>query len=302
MKRKINAASKNLAVRLSPGAFFSLFPALFVVTILFGGGFVLVIAESVGFLAGVRSELTLSNFERIWNDREIRAAFSFTVYVTTASTLLAAIIGTSAAVWLRTEFEKSAFLKTLLQFPIAVPHLAIALLLLNFFAPSGFFARVGFAAGWIENPQQFPVLINDGWGVGIILGYVLKESPFVALFVLTILARGENDFEQVAQNLGASRRQRFRFVTLPLVAPAVVFSSLIVWAFVFGAFEMPLLLGRSFPSMLAINAQRKFAGTDLTDRPEAMALAFLMTAVSIVFVWLYLRLAQSLDTESSAFF
>lgn len=295
-------ARQNSAFRVWLAAIGGTLPAFLVILILFCGGLFLAATESLGFVFGANDKLTFAHLASLWRDREIRAAIGFTLYVTTISTIISAIIGTAFAVWLRKRFAGSLVLKTLLQFPLGIPHLVVALLLLNFLARSGFFARLFFAFGAIANPQEFWVLVNDNYGIGIILAYVLKESPFVALFVLTILARDGAEFEAVAENLGASRWQQFRFVTLPIIAPAVTFSSLIVWAFIFGAFEIPLLLGRSYPAMLAVNVQRKFGGSNFTDRPEALALAIVMTAISLLFAWLYLKFAEKGDGANSAHF
>lgn len=270
-----------------------LLPALSVIVVLFGGSLFFAAAESFGFFSPLGGGLTTGNFRRLRLDPEVRAAFLFTLYVTTLATLLSAAGGTLLALVLRRPLAESATLKTLLQFPLAVPHLVTALILLHFLAPSGFIARLFYAAGLIVAPTDFPALVNDAYGVGVISSYVIRETPFIALIVLTILVRVGDDFEQVARTLGASAWQRFRFVTLPLIAPAVVFSSMIVWTFIFGAFEIPFVLGRSYPAMLSIHVQREFNSTDLTDRPAAMALAVVMTAVTTLFVWLYLRLTRN---------
>jgi len=269
-------------------------PALLVVVLLFGGGFFFVAAESFGYSsAAAETGFTFANFFRLFTDREVIAAFYLTLFVTFAATLLSAICGLLTALWLRKKMRKSQLLSALLQFPLAVPHLAVSLLLLNILAPSGIFARFFYLFGLIETPADFPVLVADEYGIGIIFSYVLKETPFIALIVLTVLVRTGDDLEQVARNLGASAIQRFRFVTLPLTAPSLVFSSLIVWVFVFGAFEVPFILGRSYPAMLAVAVQRKFNGTDLTERPEALALAVLMTIITTIFVGVYLRLTKN---------
>jgi putative spermidine/putrescine transport system permease protein len=293
----VSSVEKGASRRLKKNFthYWLILPALLVVALLFGGGFFFAAAESFGYFSAVgNAGFTFANFVRVFNDREVIAAFYLTLFVTFVSTIISAICGTITAHWLRNKMRKSAFLNTLLQFPLAVPHLAVSLLLLNILAPSGIFARFFYLFGLIETPSDFPVLVADEYGIGIIFSYVLKETPFIALIILTVLARTGDDLEQVARNLGASAIQRFRFVTLPLIAPSLVFSSLIVWIFVFGAFEVPYILGRSYPSMLAVAVQRKFNGTDLTERPEALALAILMMVITTIFVGLYLRLTKNL--------
>lgn len=265
-----------------------LLPALSVVLGLFLGGMILSAANS----------LPLTTYATVLADREVRAAVGLTIVLTIVSTALSTLCGLAVAVVVHRFARNSSALKTLLQIPLAVPHLAAAFILLNLFAPSGLIARF-----FVSTPQDFPVLVNDAYGIGIVIAYVLKETPFVALVILSTLVRTGDEFDQVAQNLGATRWQRFRFVTLPLVAPAMAFSSLLVFAYVFGAFEIPYVLGRQFPAVLAIVGNRKFTGTDLDERPEAFAIAVLVTIAAAFFVWLYLRLSQKQgETERPTLF
>ncbi len=254
-----------------------LLPALSVVLGLFLGGMILSAANS----------LPLTTYATVSADREVRAAVGLTLALTIVSTALSTLCGLAVAVVVHRFARNSSALKAVLQIPLSIPHLAAAFILLNLFAPSGLIARF-----FVSTPQDFPVLVNDAYGLGIVIAYVLKETPFVTLVILTTLVRTGDELDQVARNLGASRWQRFRFVTLPLVAPAMAFSSLLVFAYVFGAFEIPYVLGRQFPTVLAIVGNRKFTGTDLDERPEAFAIAVLMTIAAAIFVWLYLRLSQ----------
>ena len=103
-----------------------------------------------------------------------------------------------------------------------------------------------------------------------------------------------DEYEQAALTLGASWWQRLRHVTLPLAAPAAVSASLVVFAFIFGAFEVPFILGRPYPAMLSVVAQRRYLSTDLADRPGAVAVAVVIALVTALLVWAYLRLARAL--------
>src|SRR5207253_4470669 len=107
-------------------------------------------------------------------------------------------------------------------------------------------------------PADFPALVNDRYGAGILIAYVLKETPFIALVTLAMLRRTAGEYELAAATLGASAWQRFRYVTLPLVAPSVISAALLVFAFIFGAFKVPFILGRPYPAMLGVEAQRRF--------------------------------------------
>ena len=70
--------------------------------------------------------------------------------------------------------------------------------------------------------------------------------------MLAILQSVGEDYEQAAQSLGANRWQQFRYVTLPLIMPGVLSASVIVFAFTFGAYEIPAILGQTFPKALPV--------------------------------------------------
>jgi putative spermidine/putrescine transport system permease protein len=53
----------------------------------------------------------------------------------------------------------------------------------------------------------------------------------------------------------------------------------IVVAFTLGTFEVPLLPGRSFPSVLPVPAHRRSTDGDLAARPEAMAVSVVITVL-----------------------
>jgi putative spermidine/putrescine transport system permease protein len=130
------------------------------------------------------------------------------------------------------------------------------------------------------------VLVRDRYGLGIILHYVSKEIPFLVLIVLAVLRTQGATYDLVAENLGASPWQRLRFVTLPLVLPALAAGSALVFAFVFGAYEVPALLGVRYPRTLAVLALEYFANPDLNRRAEGMAISLLISLIILAAVGL----------------
>ena len=75
--------------------------------------------------------------------------------------------------------------------------------------------------------------------------------------------------------------------------PGLVSASAIVFAFIFGAYEVPALLGASSPQTLPVMAYRSFTDTDLASRPQAMAIAMLIAVVSVVMIALYTRVLRA---------
>src|SRR5215475_2635100 len=270
-------------------------PALAVIGVLFVGGLALAAAQSLGYFAPTGANaFTLRHYAALSGDGEVYASLWLTLRLATLATVISAVCALALALGLREFARRSRAVNLLLQIPLSAPHLAMAGALITLIAPSGLLARMAYAAGLIQQPADFPALINDRYGAGIVLSYVLKEAPFIALMTLALLARLGDEYEQAARTLGASAWQRFRRVTLPLVAPAVLSSSLMVFAFIFGAFEVPFILGRPFPAMLSVVAQQRYLDVNLAVRPGAIALMSVSALLTAALAWAYLRLTRAL--------
>ncbi|NJS40771.1 MAG: ABC transporter permease subunit, partial [Rhodobacteraceae bacterium] len=149
------------------------------------------------------------------------------------------------------------------------------------------------AAGLIATPADFPALTHDPYAIGIILLYVWKELPFITLILLANLQSIDKDHEATARSLGATRWQAFRFVLLPMLLPGLLSASALVFAFAFGAYEVPLVLGAHAPTTLPVLAWRSFTDTDLATRPEAMAMAVIIAVIGLAILLLYARALRS---------
>jgi putative spermidine/putrescine transport system permease protein len=283
-----------------------LMPALLVVAGLFGLGMFEVMRQSVGIglvVPGPSTGPTLAYYAALVRDQEIRAALGLTLWVAGISTALSVVCGVAVALGLRSGRRLRRGGHTLLQAPLALPHLVVALATITVFAQSGLLARAAFALGVIDAPSEFPALVNDNAGIGIIVAYAFKEVPFIALVATTLLARRGDESDEIARTLGASPWQRFRHVTWPFLAPGVSAAALMIFAYVFSAFEAPFLLGQPYPAMLPVVAQQRFMSLDLTDRPAAMACALVLTAIAAVVVRLYVAAAgQAAGRERPALF
>ena len=205
-------------------------------------------------------------------------------------------LAVTAAMILRPRFAGSRIVTFIFQLPLPVPHLVAAAGMVLLLTQSGLFARLFYYAGVLERPNQFPVLVFDRWQLATILVYLWKEIPFMGLVVLAVLKGIGQEYEEIAQTLGANRWQRFRYVLLPLLMPGLATTGIIVFAFVFGSFEIPLLLGQRYPNVLPVTVYRTYIDPDLNQRPEAMAIGMIITAIVILLLNLAQRLSQRLRT------
>jgi len=76
-------------------------------------------------------------------------------------------------------------------------------------------------------------------------------------------------------------------IILPLSMPSIISASTIVFAFAFGAFEIPYLLGATYPKTLSVWAYYNYISPDLINRPVAMVISIVLTLICIVLVVIY---------------
>ncbi len=256
-------------------------PACIVVGLLVLAAFGYAFAQSVGLLPLTgRSNLSVTAYREVLSGAsgELWPSLLLTLWVAAASTAIAVLSALAAVVWLdRPRARRRGLAAGLLHMNLAIPHVVWAVALLLLLAQTGLIARGAAAIGVIDSSSGFPRVLNDRFGIGVIIHYATKEAPFLALIGLTLSRSQPRELGHVAETLGATGWRRARLVTLPVVLPGVLAAAAVVFVFVVGAFEAPTLLGVSSPRVLSVLGLDLFNDSDLTVRPQAMALAVLMT-------------------------
>jgi putative spermidine/putrescine transport system permease protein len=255
-------------------------PALLIVGGLFGTGLALGVLTSLGYQPYLDGwSWTTANYTGLLSDPAVRASLVLTIRTAVLATVGCAGGGLALAILVQSTRRGRRLLTGLLQVGLPVPHLVAALAMSLLLAQSGLLSRLTHAAGLTGAPADFPALTQDGFGWATLAEYVWKETPFVALVVLSAVARGVTPLQDVAATLGARPWQRFRHVVLPLVTPALAAASVIVFAFTFGSYEVPAVLGRPYPAALSVVAYQRFTDADLTARPQAFAIGVVLAVV-----------------------
>ncbi len=287
-----------LSIRRRPTAFLLVLPSLVVIGLFLIGGVGFAFAQSLGMFALLGdSEVTLRHYGDVLRDPDFGSALLVSLRISVVSTLIALVISVGMALLLRRRLRGDGILRLFFQLPLPIPHLVGAVGITLLVAQSGLIARLLHAVGLLAERSNFPLLVGDGFGAGIVIVYIWKEVPFITLLLLAALAAISDQYEEAARTLGASAWQRFRHVLLPLLFPAMLSASLIVFAFTFGAFEVPYVMGRTYPKALPVWAYERFNDGDLNQRPEALAVSVLIALLATVIVLAYGNLTRRLLTS-----
>lgn len=260
--------------------FLLMIPSLLVIIPLFGGGLVYGFFQSMGYFPGAGGyEISFQHYHQVLFSPDFLQSFWLTFYVAGTSTLLAALISLILSVLLMDYSSKSGWFYFVLQIPLTVPHLVIAVAAIFLLDPAGILSRLLYAGGMIQDSGSFPLLIHDDAGVGIIFSYVWKEIPFITLMLTAALKQFGSEYNEVGKTLNAGLFSRLRYIFLPAVMPNLASAALIVFAFTFGAFEVPWLLGKTWPRMLPVQAYQQFSDVDLLTRPEGIATGLIIALI-----------------------
>jgi putative spermidine/putrescine transport system permease protein len=256
---------------------------------------------STGLIGLLATGFTLRYWSHVLVDGQIWISLAYSLLLGSAS------LGASLALALALQAALGARLRTgalrgLLFLPMAIPPLVAALLSVQMLGNAGLLSRVAHAAGLVARPEDFPTLLYTPAGLGIVITHVMLVTPFL-LLLLDRLARHAllSDLEQVARTLGASPWQAWRRVCLPVLlrASAPVLSVYLV--VLMGAYEVPLLVGAQYPSMISVLIQRRFSQFDMGTRPEAYVLASIYACLAAgLLLVLFARSARRNTQEHGA--
>lgn len=265
-------------------------PVLLVLMVLFCGALVLAVAQSLGFAPwfGVNTFPDLSYFGALWGSAAFWVSLGLTLYYAVASTLIALVGAIALAVALNRAFPGKGLYKYIYKLPLMVPYtvgIALAVVMLG---NGGILSRFAALLGLIDDPGQFPRLLNSHYGWGIIAVYVWKQLPFMTLAIYAVLLGIARQTEEAAAILGARPGAIFWRITLPQIMPGVISATLICFAFNVGAFEAPFILGGGYPDTLPVVAWRYFGDADYTLQLQGMATVVSIGLIAGVILFAYL--------------
>lgn len=265
-----------------------LLPAIIMIVLLFFGGLFDGLLKSLGYFPAMgETEVSLKAYSGLLQSEAFWDSFIVTVRIAALSSIVSAVLGAAVAVvlFMMNETSKSGTLNLwnrLFQLPLTIPHLVGGYVIVLLFMQSGFLSKIMAAMGVIDQIPDFPVLVNDSFGWGIILTYAWKEAPFVALMLYPVLARIHRQWRDVSRVFGARNRDFIREIVFPAIMPAWTVAAFIVFVFTFSAFEVPFLLGVTYPSMLPVYSYQLYTSGTLTDRPEALAVNLILALLTVL--------------------
>jgi iron(III) transport system permease protein len=211
----------------------------------------------------------------VLTEPEFGTAVAHSFELSAATTALAVPIGVAIALALRDpRLPGRAFWRAAVLLPLLVPDFVLGYSWLRAYARAGLTSEL---FGFVWSGVQSPV------GVAVIVA--VSVVPLVYLIITVGLAtRAEPITERAANASGATPLTVLRTITLPLLAPAIATSAVVVFVLTLGTFAVPQVIGT--PAGFSTMTTRIYAdlsyGSDPQNFVDATTLAVLLVIITLV--------------------
>lgn len=252
---------------------------------------VLVLNKSI--YNGEVGRFTLEHFSLFFERKFYWVTLWNSIKVTVVATLLAVLIGLPLAYMLR---RVKIFGSGIVQILIIVSYISPPFI--GAYAWIQLLGRSGVITKWINDTFQ---LQFDGiYGfAGIVLVLTLQSFPLIFIYISGALKNLDNSLIEAAESLGYSGVQRVVKIVVPLIAPTILASSLLVFMRVIADFGTPMLIGegyRTIPVLIYTQFMSEVGG----DAGFAAALASIFIIVTIALFLVQRVIARQYSYSMSA--
>ncbi|MDW7614858.1 iron ABC transporter permease [Peribacillus simplex] len=215
-----------------------------------------------------------TNLEALWNS----------VYISILSVLVSALIGIPLAfIFNRYDFPGRSFFSSAAILPIVLPSLVGVMAFMFLYGESGLIPN---AIKDMFGLDKVPFKIGGVSGILIVHAYTMYVYFYMT--VSAAINKIDPSLEEAAYNLGANKFKVFWKVTFPLLTPAIVAASLLVFMISMASFSAPFLLAGGYRVLSLQIYFSKING----DMENAATQSVILSIVSISFL-LFMRWYQN---------
>ena len=196
------------------------------------------------------------------------AALKLTVGQAVLVTAVNIVMGTAIAwVLVRDQFPGKQLLEVVIDIPFALPTIVAGLVLLSLYGPSS------------------PLDVN--WAntrVAVFLAFLFVTLPFIVRTVQPVLLELEQEVEEAAASLGASRFTTFRLVIFPSLAPAITSGAALSFCRAISEYGSLILLSGNLPYSTEVASVRIMSSVEGDHLTEAAAVASILLVVALIVI------------------
>jgi putative spermidine/putrescine transport system permease protein len=209
----------------------------------------------------------------------------FTLVIVAVSTVLTGLFAAAIGGYLVLGAHPAAvsILKSLYRWPLFIPFIVAAQCMRTFLGKNGLMNNTLVTLGLVDVGSLSGLL---DWR-GIIVTFVWKETPFVALLVSGAMASLDRATIEAAANLGAGGLRILLEIILPQVSGVMVVGLTLAFVTMLSVLSVPIMISGGSPTMITVDMA--FRVDSYSDYSVANALAFVSYLMAGLAAWIYLR-------------
>lgn len=223
----------------------------------------------------VENKFNLTYFKLMVTDPNIRELVINSFNIGIMVTLMTSIISLPLAYFLtRYRYPGRNMLRSVILIPMIMPPFVGAIGMLKFFGKYGSINMLLVKLKLMDISNTIDWFEGGFWGV--VLLSTLHLYPIMYLNIVAALSNVDPSLEEAAENLGASRFQIFRRITLPLMMPGYFAGAILVFIWAFTDLGTPLIF--DYNEVIAVRIFRQV--TEANVNPMGYALVVLIIVLT----------------------
>ena len=219
------------------------------------------------------ASLGLGQFWDVVTTPRVLASYRLSFGASLLAAAINAVFGLALA-WalVRYSFPGKKLVDALIDLPFALPTAVAGIALTALYAPNGWL-------GSALEPLGIKVAFTP---LGVLVALVFIGLPFVVRTVQPIMEDLDTELEEAAASLGARRWQTFRYVTLPILLPALLTGFALAFARAVGEYGSVIFIAGNIPIVSEITPLMIITKLEQYDYAGATAIAVVMLLFSFV--------------------
>jgi sulfate transport system permease protein len=216
-------------------------------------------------------ELSWGEFWRMVTNARALAAFRLSLGASLAAATVNAVFGTLLAwVLVRYQFFGKRFVDAVVDFPFALPTAVAGLTLTSLFSGNGWLGR-----------YLMPLGIRAVYTpLAVMIALIFVGLPFVVRTLQPVLENLEQEIEEAAATMGASRLRTFICVLVPTIFPTILTGFALAFARAMGEYGSVTFVSGNLPGRTEIVPSLVVYQLEENHFSEATAIAVVLLVIS----------------------
>ncbi len=216
----------------------------------------------------------------------IWSALKLSLLVVSCATVIVAALGLALAFLLaKFEFRGKELLDAILTMPLVLPPTVTGYFLIILLG------RRGLIGSFIYDLTGWTFVFT--WE-GAVIAAVVVALPLMIRASRASIESVNPGFEIASYTLGKSRLETFLYITLPLAGRGIIAGIVLSFARALGEFGATLMIAGNIPGKTQTMPLAIYQAVASGDERQARILALILTAVSIIAVYLTNKISRSL--------